>query len=225
MGGVRHGASPAPTFDRLHGLAKRMPLTCFGIVLVRPEPDRRARHRRLRQQVVSGARRAGKGQWWLVRLIVPVRCWPSPTSGASSRSPISARRRPRQAEAEASAGPAAAGLAAGAGHALVRHRYLAHGRLGRSSRQQLLRTGADDRAPDLILAALLLPLLGASAFARGRGPTCAKASPATAVLLACVVQLLAPVLAGARPELVLFEPCCPACRSPSASSRWACSSR
>jgi len=27
------GGAPAPTFDRLAGLAKRMPLTCFGIVL------------------------------------------------------------------------------------------------------------------------------------------------------------------------------------------------
>jgi multicomponent Na+:H+ antiporter subunit D len=34
LGVVRHGAvSPAPTFDRLHGLAKRMPLTCLGIVI------------------------------------------------------------------------------------------------------------------------------------------------------------------------------------------------
>lgn len=34
MGGVPPGAvPPAPTFDRLEGLAKRMPLTCFGIVI------------------------------------------------------------------------------------------------------------------------------------------------------------------------------------------------
>jgi multicomponent Na+:H+ antiporter subunit D len=30
---ARGAVSPAPTFDRLAGLAKRMPLTCFGIVL------------------------------------------------------------------------------------------------------------------------------------------------------------------------------------------------
>ena len=29
----RNAVSPAPTFDRLAGLAKRMPLTCFGIVI------------------------------------------------------------------------------------------------------------------------------------------------------------------------------------------------
>lgn len=34
LGAVRKGAvSPAPTFDRLHGLARRMPLTCLGIVI------------------------------------------------------------------------------------------------------------------------------------------------------------------------------------------------
>ncbi len=34
LGMARPGAvPPAPTFDRLHGLAKRMPLTCFGIVI------------------------------------------------------------------------------------------------------------------------------------------------------------------------------------------------
>ncbi|MDP3031444.1 MAG: monovalent cation/H+ antiporter subunit D family protein [Rhodocyclaceae bacterium] len=34
LGLAKHGAvPPAPTFDRLDGLAKRMPLTCFGIVI------------------------------------------------------------------------------------------------------------------------------------------------------------------------------------------------
>jgi multicomponent Na+:H+ antiporter subunit D len=59
-----------------------------------------------------------------------------------------------------------------------------------------------------ILAALLLPLIGALGIAlAGRVPNLREAiTLVTSVLLfACVVQLLDPVLAGKRPELQLFE--------------------
>jgi multicomponent Na+:H+ antiporter subunit D len=64
-------------------------------------------------------------------------------------------------------------------------------------------------APDLILAALLLPLLGAVGISlAGRAPNLREGiTLLTAVaLLACVGGLLAPVLDGARPERVLAEP-------------------
>jgi multicomponent Na+:H+ antiporter subunit D len=64
-------------------------------------------------------------------------------------------------------------------------------------------------AEHFILAALVLPLLGASGIAlANRAPNLREAiTLATAVaLFACVVQLLDPVLAGVRPELVLLEP-------------------
>ncbi len=64
-------------------------------------------------------------------------------------------------------------------------------------------------AENLILAALLLPLCGALGIAlAGRWPNLRESiTLTTAVLLfACVLQLLAPVLAGGRPELVLLEP-------------------
>jgi multicomponent Na+:H+ antiporter subunit D len=58
-------------------------------------------------------------------------------------------------------------------------------------------------------AALVLPLLGALGIAAaGRAPNLRETiTLATAALLfLCVVQLLGPVLGGARPELVLLEP-------------------
>ncbi|PKO87410.1 MAG: cation:proton antiporter [Betaproteobacteria bacterium HGW-Betaproteobacteria-12] len=61
----------------------------------------------------------------------------------------------------------------------------------------------------LILAALLLPLLGAVAIAlAGKRPNLREGiTLSTALgLFLCVGQLLAPVLAGARPELTLIEP-------------------
>ena len=61
----------------------------------------------------------------------------------------------------------------------------------------------------MILAALLLPLLGALAIAlAGKLPNLREGiTLATAlVLFICVAQLLDPVLAGARPELTLIEP-------------------
>lgn len=60
-----------------------------------------------------------------------------------------------------------------------------------------------------IAAALLLPLLGAVGIAlAGRLPNLREGiTLATAFgLLACVLQLLDPVLAGAQPELILLEP-------------------
>jgi multicomponent Na+:H+ antiporter subunit D len=74
--------------------------------------------------------------------------------------------------------------------------------------------------------ALLLPILGAICIAlAGQRPNLREGiTLTTAVALFVLRRALLPVLAGERPELVLFEPC-PACRSPSASSRWACSSR
>lgn len=60
-----------------------------------------------------------------------------------------------------------------------------------------------------ILAALLLPMLGAAGIAlAGKSPNLRESVTlgTSALLFACVVQLLAPVLAGARPELVLLEP-------------------
>ncbi|MDP3031445.1 MAG: proton-conducting transporter membrane subunit [Rhodocyclaceae bacterium] len=64
-------------------------------------------------------------------------------------------------------------------------------------------------AEHFILAALVLPLLGALGIAlAGKLPNLREGiTLATAVaLFACVVQLLDPVLAGVRPELVLLEP-------------------
>lgn len=64
-------------------------------------------------------------------------------------------------------------------------------------------------AAGLILAALLLPLVGALGISlAGRTPNLREGiTLLTAVaLLACVGGLLAPVLGGARPELVLAEP-------------------
>jgi formate hydrogenlyase subunit 3/multisubunit Na+/H+ antiporter MnhD subunit len=56
---------------------------------VRPEPDRRAGHGGFVSKWYLILAALEKGQWWLVFLIVPRRCWRSPTSGASSRRPIS----------------------------------------------------------------------------------------------------------------------------------------
>ncbi len=64
-------------------------------------------------------------------------------------------------------------------------------------------------AEHTILAALLLPMLGAVGIAlAGKAPNLREAVTlgTAALLFACVVQLLAPVLAGERPELVLLEP-------------------
>jgi len=64
-------------------------------------------------------------------------------------------------------------------------------------------------AEHFILAALVLPLLGAIGIAlAGKLPNLREAITlaTAAALFACVVQLLDPVLAGGRPELVLFEP-------------------
>lgn len=64
-------------------------------------------------------------------------------------------------------------------------------------------------AEHVILAALLLPMLGAVGIAlAGKAPNLRESVTlgTAALLFACVVQLLAPVLAGARPELVLLEP-------------------
>ena len=56
----------------------------------RLQPDRRAGNRRLRQQVVPGARRAGgRGPGGSRSCRWQARCSPSPTCGDSSRSPIS----------------------------------------------------------------------------------------------------------------------------------------
>jgi len=63
--------------------------------------------------------------------------------------------------------------------------------------------------PQLILAALLLPLLGALGIVlAGRAPNLREGITLTTavVLFVCVAQLLDPVLAGGRPELVLLEP-------------------
>ncbi len=63
-------------------------------------------------------------------------------------------------------------------------------------------------AQTAILAALLLPLIGALGIAlAGKAPNLREAiTLVTSVLLfACVAQLLDPVLAGERPELLLFE--------------------
>ena len=60
-----------------------------------------------------------------------------------------------------------------------------------------------------ILAALALPLAGAAGIAlAGKTPNLREAVTLTTavVLFACVAQLLDPVLAGGRPELVLLEP-------------------
>lgn len=59
-----------------------------------------------------------------------------------------------------------------------------------------------------ILAALLLPLIGALGIAlAGKAPNLREGITlvTSVVLFACVAQLLAPVLAGMRPELLLFE--------------------
>ncbi|MDP2196043.1 MAG: monovalent cation/H+ antiporter subunit D family protein [Rhodocyclaceae bacterium] len=64
-------------------------------------------------------------------------------------------------------------------------------------------------AEHFILAALVLPLLGALGIAlAGKLPNLREAITLTTAvaLFACVVQLLDPVLAGVRPELVLLEP-------------------
>lgn len=61
----------------------------------------------------------------------------------------------------------------------------------------------------IIAAALLAPLLGAIGIAlAGKSPNLREAVTLIAAfaLLACVVQLLDPVLTGSRPELVLLEP-------------------
>ena len=64
-------------------------------------------------------------------------------------------------------------------------------------------------AEHFILAALVLPLLGALGIAlAGKLPNLREGITlaTAAALFACVVQLLDPVLAGVRPELVLLEP-------------------
>ena len=76
----------APAWRSVQGLGRRMPLTSLGIVLVRAVADRRARHCRLRQQVVSDPGRAREGP---VVAGVPDRrcrrCWRWPMCGALSR--------------------------------------------------------------------------------------------------------------------------------------------
>lgn len=60
-----------------------------------------------------------------------------------------------------------------------------------------------------ILAALIVPVLGALGIAlAGNSPNLREAITLTTsvVLLACVLQLLDPVLAGARPAFILLEP-------------------
>jgi multicomponent Na+:H+ antiporter subunit D len=64
-------------------------------------------------------------------------------------------------------------------------------------------------AEQLILIALLLPLIGAIGIVlAGKLPNLREGITLTTaiVLFACVAQLLEPVLAGARPELTLLEP-------------------
>ncbi|MDP2170708.1 MAG: proton-conducting transporter membrane subunit [Rhodocyclaceae bacterium] len=64
-------------------------------------------------------------------------------------------------------------------------------------------------AEHFIVAALVLPLLGALGIAlAGKLPNLREGITlaTAAALFACVVQLLDPVLAGVRPELVLLEP-------------------
>ena len=78
-------------------------------------------------------------------------------------------------------------------------------------------------AEHAILAALLLPLIGALGIAlAGKAPNLREGiTLVTSVLLfACVAQLLEPVLAGEGPNCCCSS-CCPACRWPFASSRWA----
>jgi hypothetical protein len=170
-GSTSGAVSPAPTFDRLAGLAKRMPLTSFGIVIGGLSLIGVPGHGRLHQQVVPDRRRDGKGPVLAGRR--------HPAEFAAGRRLCLALRRSRLFPCAAgrtgitlrsAAGTAAAGLAAGHCDDLVRPRYLAHRRL-RARRRATTGEERTMSAHTAILAALLLPLIGALGIAlAGRVP-------------------------------------------------------
>ena len=204
-GGTASSASP--------GLGRRMPLTSFGLVLGGLSPDRRAGHRRLRQQVVPDPGGAGAG---------PV------VAGGPDRAVVAARgrlrlalRRSRATSATAARRRAAAREApavdarARAGCWSRRCVYfgldtsLTVGSASRGCRARCSGVGAVMAPQPRSLVALAMPVVGAVLIAACRPrPNLREAvtlDHGRAAVRACVAALLPSVLAGERPRLTLLE--------------------